>query len=96
MLAVLSVLTFAIIGVVFFVVPPAEGLGYYVRLAFFHIPMAWVSVLAFLVSAFYGAKYLKKSDLHFDRLSATSAGLGLVFVILAALVVLRYYRKSSA
>ncbi len=85
MLAVLFVLTLAIIGVVFFVVPPAEGLGYYVRIAFFHIPVAWVSVLAFLVSAFYGAKYLKEPKRHYDRLSANSAGLGLVFVILATL-----------
>ena len=85
MLAVLVVLTLAVIGAVFFAVPPAEGLGYYVRLAFFHIPVAWVSVLAFLVSAFFGAKYLKEPKDLYDRYSANSAGLGLVFVILATL-----------
>ena len=34
-------LTAAVIFTVFFVVPPAEGLGYYVRRGFFHIPVAW-------------------------------------------------------
>ena len=82
---ILSVFTLAVVGAVFFLVPPAEGLGYYVRLAFFHIPVAWVSVLAFLVSAFYGARFLKKPDLHFDRVSAASAKLGLFFAVLATL-----------
>ncbi len=79
----LSVFTLVLIGVVFFVVPPAEGLGDYVRLAFFHIPVAWVSVLAFLLSAFWGAKYLRRQDLTADAQSAAAAQLGFVFVILA-------------
>ena len=80
---ILLVFTLGLVYVIFAVVPPAEGLGYYVRLAFFHIPVAWVSVLAFLVSAYYGARYLQKGDLHFDRLSAFSAALGLFFSVLA-------------
>ena len=51
MRAILGLLTLLVLGLVFFVVPPAEGLGYYVRLAFFHIPVAWVAVLAFFISA---------------------------------------------
>ena len=51
----IGILTIAVLGAVFLVVPPAEGLGYYVRLAFFHIPVAWVSVLAFLMSAWWAA-----------------------------------------
>ena len=50
MRAILGLLTLLVLGLVFFVVPPAEGLGYYVRLAFFHIPVAWVAVLAFFIS----------------------------------------------
>ena len=79
----LAVLTLAVLCAVFFLVPPAEGLGYYVRIAFFHIPMAWVSVLAFLLSAWWGARYLRSRDMRFDRLSARSARLGLIFVLLA-------------
>ena len=80
---VLSVFTMGIIYSVFAIVPPAEGLGDYVRLAFFHIPMAWVSVLAFLVSACYGAGYLRQAEPRFDVLSAASARLGLIFALLA-------------
>ena len=48
MLRVLIVcLTAALFAAVFFLVPPAEGLGNYVRLVFFHVPAAWISVLAF-------------------------------------------------
>ena len=62
--AVLGGLTLIIIGLVFLVVPPAEGLGYYVRLAFFHIPVAWVAVLAFFMSAFEGGKFLRGGKLR--------------------------------
>lgn len=77
------ILTAGVLWAVFFLVPPAEGLGYYVRLAFFHIPVAWVSVLAFLVSAWSGVRYLRGRDMRQDRRSADSAVLGLVFVLLA-------------
>ena len=78
-----GLLTAVVIYLVFFVVPPAQGLGDYVRIAFFHIPMAWVSVLAFLMSAWWGAGYLRRQEMKADRLSAASAKLGLVFVVLA-------------
>ena len=81
--AILGGLTLVIAALVFFVVPPAEGLGYYVRIAFFHIPVAWVAVIAFLVSAFQGAGYLRSHDLLADAKSAAAAQLGFVFVILA-------------
>jgi heme exporter protein C len=53
------------------------------RILFFHVPMAWVSVIAFIVSLVYGIKYLRKKSLDDDRVSASSAGLGLLFCILA-------------
>ena len=80
---VLGGLTAVWLYLVFFVVPPAQGLGNYVRIAFFHIPMAWVSVLAFLMSAWWGAGYLRRQEMKADRLSAASAKLGLMFVVLA-------------
>ena len=48
----IGVLTLAVLYAVFFLVPPAEGLGNYVRIAFFHIPCAWVSVIAFFCAAY--------------------------------------------
>ncbi|SFT60774.1 heme exporter protein C [Selenomonas sp. GACV-9] len=83
LLAAIGLLSVVLIYLVFCVVPPAEGLGNYVRIAFFHIPVAWVSVLAFLMSAGWGAGYLRRQDMRFDALSAASAKLGLIFVVLA-------------
>ncbi len=70
-------------GAVFFLVPPTQGLGDKARLAFFHIPVAWVSVLAFVLSAFWALCYLRTRRLDYDRKSAVAAGLGLVFCLLA-------------
>ena len=76
-------LTLAVCGAVFFVVPPAEGLGNIVRIAFFHIPMAWMSVLAFVMSAWWSAAYLRRRDMRDDARSCVSARLGFLFVLLA-------------
>jgi len=78
-----AVLTLAVLLLVFFVVPPAQGLGYYVRLAFFHIPVAWVAVLAFVLSAYWALQVLRQHDLQADRRSAVSAQLGFIFTLLA-------------
>lgn len=83
---VASFITVWLIGVivaVFYIVPPAEGLGYLVRIAFFHIPVAWVAVLAFLVSAVAAGQYLRTRKSKYDYVSACSARLGLVFCLLA-------------
>lgn len=78
-----ALLTAGVIYAVFFIVPEAMGLGPLVRIAFFHIPVAWVAVIAFFVAAFYGARYLRSPSPRADALSACSARLGLVFTVLA-------------
>ena len=83
LVGVIAVLTLASLGAVFFIVPPAEGLGNYVRIAFFHIPTAWVAVVAFFGAAYWGARYLKTRELHYDAKSARSAILGLIFTLMA-------------
>lgn len=83
LVGVIAVLTLASLGAVFFIVPPAEGLGNYVRIAFFHIPTAWVAVVAFLGAAYWGARYLKTREMHYDAKSARSAILGLIFTLMA-------------
>ena len=83
LVGVIAVLTLASLGAVFLIVPPAEGLGNYVRIAFFHIPTAWVAVVAFLGAAYWGARYLKTRELHYDAKSARSAILGLIFTLMA-------------
>ena len=83
LVGVIAVLTLASLGAVFFIVPPAEGLGNYVRIAFFHIPTAWVAVVAFFGAAYWGARYLKTRELHYDAKSARSVILGLIFTLMA-------------
>lgn len=82
----LSLLLIWIAGVIyaiFYLVPPVEGLGYLVRIAFLHIPAAWVSVMAFLLAAGWAMQYLRTRQIGYDLLSSTAVGLGLVFCILA-------------
>lgn len=82
----LSLLLIWIAGVIyaiFYLVPPVEGLGYLVRIAFFHIPAAWVSVMAFLLAAGWAMQYLRTRQICYDLLSSTAVELGLVFCILA-------------
>ncbi|MBR6266876.1 MAG: cytochrome c biogenesis protein CcsA [Selenomonadaceae bacterium] len=79
----IPILTILVCYLVFAVVPPAEGMGELVRIAFFHIPMAWLSVLAFLMSAWWAAAYLRSDSMRQDALSACSAKLGFISVLLA-------------
>ena len=81
--ACIVILTVMVAGAVFFVVPPAEGLGNLVRIAFLHIPAAWVSVIAFFMSAWWAAAYIRRGNMRDDARSFSSARLGFVFTILA-------------
>lgn len=74
-----------VIYAVFYIVPPAEGLGNLVRIAFFHIPVAWVSVLAFTLSAVWSVQYLRTRELRYDWKSSVAASLGLAFCLLATI-----------
>ena len=73
-----------VIWAAFFYVHPAEGfIGESSRIVFFHVPMAWISVLAFLVSCIASVMYLKRRNPRDDTRAAVSAGLGLLFAVLA-------------
>jgi heme exporter protein C len=63
--------------------PIVPGLEDKARILFFHVPMAWVTVVAFIVSMGYGIKYLMKKNPDDDIKSVSSASLGLMFCILA-------------
>ncbi|MBP2628491.1 MAG: cytochrome c assembly protein [Firmicutes bacterium] len=74
-----------VVYAVFSMVPAVEGLGYLVRIAFFHIPVAWVAVLAFFLSAGWSVQYLRTREIQYDRKSAVAAALGLLFCLLATI-----------
>jgi heme exporter protein C len=63
--------------------PLIPGLEQKARNIFFHVPIAWVSVLGFLTSLFYGYKYLRTNDFDNDLKSVSAAGLGFMFCLLA-------------
>lgn len=63
--------------------PMIPGLEDRARILFFHVPMSWTAVVAFVVSMAYGIKFLAKKDIDDDLKSVSSAGLGFLFCILA-------------
>lgn len=74
----------AVIWAAFYFVHPAEGfIGQSSRIVFFHVPTAWVCVLAFLVSCIYSIRYLMRRDPADDIRAAVASRLGLLFALLA-------------
>jgi heme exporter protein C len=68
----------------FYYVRPAESfVGESSRIVFYHVPCAWVAVLAFLVSCVASVGYLRRRRPLDDVRAAVSAGLGLLFAVLA-------------
>lgn len=54
-----------------------------VKILNFHVPVAWVSVLAYLVAMIYSIQYLRKREHIYDTIAVSSAALGTMFAILA-------------
>jgi heme exporter protein C len=65
--------------------PVIPGLEEKARNILFHVPVAWTTVVAFLVGTYYGFRYLKTKDIDYDIKSVSSAGLGFLFCFLATI-----------
>jgi heme exporter protein C len=65
--------------------PVIPGLEDKARIIFFHVPTAWLSVVAFITSMLYAIQYLRKREAIDDIKSSAAAGLGFMFCILATL-----------
>jgi heme exporter protein C len=65
--------------------PLAQKLEEYTRIMYFHIPAAWVSVVAFATAAYAAVRYLKNRDPVHDAQAVAAVRLGLVFCVLATL-----------
>lgn len=63
--------------------PLAEGLGEYTRILYFHVPVAWVTVLAFLIGAVFSVLYLRKREIVYDHIAEAAGQLGILYCILA-------------
>ncbi|MDL1968174.1 MAG: cytochrome c biogenesis protein [Deltaproteobacteria bacterium] len=80
----LSIWMSLIITAVFLYVEPATGFpGEVSRILFFHVPMAWVATLAFLLSMIASCVYLITRKVNADFLAQSSAELGFLFCFLA-------------
>jgi heme exporter protein C len=64
---------------------PQSQLGEVSRIFFFHVPMAWIAVLSFLISFVFSILYLKKKDSTYDACASSASRLGLLFAILATI-----------
>lgn len=65
--------------------PIIPGLEEKARILFFHVPMAWTTVVAFMVAFYHGIRYLVRKRPHDDLASESAAGLGLLFCLLATI-----------
>jgi len=69
-----------------FITPaPQQMIGESSRIFYYHIPMAWIAVLAFTMSMVYSIRYLKSKNFLEDNRARNAAALGLLFSILATI-----------
>jgi heme exporter protein C len=65
-----------------FWIAPQDAEGEIQRLLFLHVPVAVVSLLAFLVAAIAGMLYLRRREEDYAEVVSIAIGLGLLFVVL--------------
>ena len=63
--------------------PAQNFVGESSRIVFYHVPMAWVATVAFLLAAWHSAVWLRKRNLESDDAAAAAARLGFLFCVLA-------------
>ncbi len=88
-IASLALLTLTFIGMmtsifmIFLYVPTDAIEGIPQRIFYFHVPIAWIGMLAFGVLAVASIGYLWKKDERWDWLARASAEVGTIFITLA-------------
>ena len=69
-----------------FITPaPQKIIGESSRIFYYHIPQAWICVLAFFMSMIYSIKYLKNRNINDDDKAVNAARLGFIFCLLATI-----------
>lgn len=81
----LLLLMSAVIIAVWVMEPPQNQLGEVSRLFYFHIPAAWLTVLAYFVAMRQSVLYLRRKELLYDVKASSAAELGTLFCILATI-----------
>jgi len=72
-----------VIIAIFLLPAPQKELGDVSRIFFFHVPVAWVAVLAFFVAMVNSILFLRKNEIVYDIQALSAARLGSLFSILA-------------
>jgi heme exporter protein C len=72
-----------VVAAMFLIVPQYVGLGDAGRIIIMHVPTAWITTVAFAVSAFYSARYLWRRSAVDDANAAAAAEAGFLFCVLA-------------
>ena len=65
--------------------PVVPGLEEQIRIMNFHVPVAWISVVAYFFAMFFAIKYLGTRDLDYDFKASAAAEIGILFTILATI-----------
>ncbi|HOT96563.1 MAG TPA: cytochrome c biogenesis protein [bacterium] len=82
----LAVLTFLLVEgalyMAFLYAPTERTMGDVQRIFYFHVPSAWVAFLAFFVTCIASIAFLRTGKAAWDRLAASSAEIGVLFVSL--------------
>jgi len=76
------VLMIAALYMVFVYVPTEKHTGIVQRIFYFHVPIAWVSFLAFFVTFISSILYLGKREIKWDAIAHASAEVGVIFTTL--------------
>ena len=84
---ILNVVTAAMmliaIGLVFLYAPQEKVMGEVQRIFYFHVPSAWLSFTAFVVTAIAGAIFLATGKQFWDQVAYSSVEVGLVLTVMA-------------
>ena len=77
---VLGTLSFiAALAMIFFYVPTEVSMGVVQRIFYFHVPVAWIALLSYLVIFVSSIMYLWKRDRKWDSVAIAAAEIGFIF-----------------
>jgi heme exporter protein C len=73
------ILMLAAFVMIFVYAPEEKSMGEIQRVFYLHVPLAWISLLAFLVIFISSIMYLAKENIVYDNIARASAKIGLIF-----------------
>jgi heme exporter protein C len=80
---VTAILMLIALALVFLYAPEEKTMGQIQRIFYFHVPSAWLSFMAFGVTALAGAIYLATGKQFWDQVASSSVEVGLVLTVMA-------------